>query len=146
MNKEAVLTQLRDRAEEIRRRFSVKALWVFGSIVRGEAADKSDVDLLVTFDQRANFDTFMDLKFYLVLCRRPIDGCHCERSEAISILQRPEIATSAFGGLAMTTPQIKSDRTLVPFLKRNCHFLSFPRKRESSLSGYGFRIKCGMTH
>lgn len=65
MNKEAVLTQLRDRAEEIRRRFSVKALWVFGSIVRGEAADKSDVDVLVTFDQRANFDTFMDLKFYL---------------------------------------------------------------------------------
>jgi len=48
----------------------------------------------------------------LLLCRRPIDGCHCERSEAISILRRPEIATSAFGGLAMTTPQIKSDIAL----------------------------------
>jgi len=37
-------------------------------------------------------------------------------------------------------------KIVVLFLKRNCHFLSFPRKRESSLSGYGFRIKCGMTH
>lgn len=65
MNKEAVLTQLRDRAEEIRRRFSVKALSVFGSVVRGEATDDSDVDVLVVFNQKANFDAFMDLKFYL---------------------------------------------------------------------------------
>ena len=65
MDKEAVLTQLRDCAEEIRKRFSVKTLSVFGSVVRGEAADESDVDVLVTFNQRANFDTFMDLKFYL---------------------------------------------------------------------------------
>ncbi len=45
----------------------------------------------------------------LVLCRRPIDGCHCERSEAIRLWR---IATPAFGGLAMTTPQIKSDIAL----------------------------------
>ena len=32
----------------------------------------------------------------LVLCRRLIDGCHCERSEVISIVQRLEIATATF--------------------------------------------------
>lgn len=65
MNKQAVLTRLTDRAEEIRKRFSVKALSVFGSIVRDEAANTSDVDVLVVFSQKANFDLFMDLKFYL---------------------------------------------------------------------------------
>ena len=65
MNKEAVLIQLGDRAEEIRKRFSVKALWLFGSITREEATDDSDVDVLVEFDRKASFDLFMDLKFYL---------------------------------------------------------------------------------
>lgn len=65
MNKQAVLRQLADSIEEIRRRFSVKALSIFGSIARDEATDNSDVDVLVEFDQKANFDLFMDLKFYL---------------------------------------------------------------------------------
>ena len=65
MNKQAILKRLTDSSEEIRRRFSVRALSVFGSIARDEATDGSDVDVLVTFDQKANFDTFMDLKFYL---------------------------------------------------------------------------------
>lgn len=65
MNKQAVLRRLTGRAEEIRERFSVRALSVFGSIVRDEAADGSDVDVLVLFDRKASFDVFMDLKFYL---------------------------------------------------------------------------------
>ncbi|MCJ7728835.1 MAG: nucleotidyltransferase domain-containing protein, partial [Sedimentisphaerales bacterium] len=31
----------------------------------GESVDKSDVDVLVVFRQKATFDRFMDLKFYL---------------------------------------------------------------------------------
>jgi len=65
MNKQVILTQLTGRIEEIRQRFSVKKLSIFGSVVRGEAGDSSDVDVLVVFDQKANFDVFMDLKFYL---------------------------------------------------------------------------------
>jgi len=65
MDKQVVLTKLTSRIEEIRRRFSVKALAIFGSIVRDEAADNSDVDVLVQFNQKASFDLFMDLKFYL---------------------------------------------------------------------------------
>jgi len=65
MNKQFVLTQLTDCMEEIRQRFSVKKLSIFGSVARGEASDSSDVDVLVVFDRTANFDIFMDLKFYL---------------------------------------------------------------------------------
>jgi len=65
MNRQAVLTRLKANAEEIRQRFSVKALSIFGSAARDETTDKSDVDVLVVFDQKANFDGFMELKFYL---------------------------------------------------------------------------------
>lgn len=65
MNKHAALTRLKDSAEEIRQHFSVKSLSVFGSIARDETTDNSDVDVLVVFDQKASFDVFMDLKFYL---------------------------------------------------------------------------------
>ena len=65
MDKQAVLTRLKGSVEEIRQRFSVKRLAVFGSVAREEAGDTSDVDVLVAFDKKANFDLFMDLKFYL---------------------------------------------------------------------------------
>jgi len=65
MNKQVILTQLTGRMEEIRRRFSVRRLSVFGSVARGEASEGSDVDVLVVFDRKATFDLFMDLKFYL---------------------------------------------------------------------------------
>ncbi len=65
MNKQVILTQLTGRMEEIRQRFSVSRLSVFGSVVRGEASEGSDVDVLVVFDRKATFDLFMDLKFYL---------------------------------------------------------------------------------
>ena len=65
MNRQTVLTRLTGSIKEIRQRFSVKALSIFGSIARDEASDDSDVDVLVVFDQKANFDGFMELKFYL---------------------------------------------------------------------------------
>jgi uncharacterized protein len=36
-------------------------LYVFGSVARGEATPASDVDLLVEFEGRPTFATFMDL-------------------------------------------------------------------------------------
>ena len=65
MDKQVVLTRLMGHIGEIKRRFSIKAISIFGSIARDEAADDSGVDVLVVFDFRAGFDLFMDLKFYL---------------------------------------------------------------------------------
>ena len=65
MNKQVVLTKLKSRIEEIRQRFSVRNLSIFGSIARDESTEDSDVDVLVVFDREGSFDLFMDLKFYL---------------------------------------------------------------------------------
>ena len=65
MEKQVVLTRLTGCMGEIRQRFFVKTLAIFGSITRDEAHGKSDVDILVLFDRKATFDLFMDLKFYL---------------------------------------------------------------------------------
>ncbi len=65
MNKQVVIKRLSGCMGEIRQRFSVRALAIFGSTARDEALDDSDVDVLVVFDRKAGFDLFMDLKFYL---------------------------------------------------------------------------------
>ena len=65
MDKQTVLTRLKEDFLQIQRRFLVKRLSVFGSVARGQGDDSSDVDVLVSFEQKASFDLFMDLKFYL---------------------------------------------------------------------------------
>ena len=47
---------------------------LFGSAVRDQMGEASDIDVLVAFDGKATFDTFMDLKFYLEdLLGAPVD-------------------------------------------------------------------------
>lgn len=65
MTKNAVLERLYKNLKFIRSRFGVKHLSIFGSIARDQAREKSDVDILVSFEKKASFDAFMDLKFYL---------------------------------------------------------------------------------
>ncbi len=65
MNKSEILEILRSHRDELRKRFGVKSLAVFGSVVRGEAGPDSDVDILVEFEGRATFDRYMGLKFFL---------------------------------------------------------------------------------
>ena len=46
--------------------FGVKRLWIFGSYVRGEQKEGSDIDILVEFERgKKTFDNYMDLKFFL---------------------------------------------------------------------------------
>jgi len=65
LNKNEILEILRTHRDELRKRFGVKSLAVFGSVARGEAGPKSDVDILVEFEGRATFDRYMGLKFFL---------------------------------------------------------------------------------
>ncbi|MCZ7626282.1 MAG: nucleotidyltransferase [Candidatus Methylomirabilota bacterium] len=51
MKRDEALKTLAEHREELRQRFSVKSLALFGSVVRDEATDASDVDLLVEFDR-----------------------------------------------------------------------------------------------
>jgi hypothetical protein len=65
MERKMILEKLKAGAEEMRRLFRVKRLSILGSVARGEAGGGSDIDVLVAFKQRATFDLFMELKFYL---------------------------------------------------------------------------------
>ena len=60
---------------EIRERFHVRRIGVFGSHARGEARAGSDVDVLVEFEPgHLTFDNFAELKFHLeYLFRREVD-------------------------------------------------------------------------
>ena len=42
---------LRQHRDELRERFGVRSLALFGSVARGDAHDASDIDLLVEFDR-----------------------------------------------------------------------------------------------
>ena len=59
-----VIETLREHKEEIKERYGVRRIGVFGSYVRGEQKATSDIDVLVEFE-KPTFDNFMDLVFYL---------------------------------------------------------------------------------
>ncbi len=56
---------LRAHLPEIRARYGVSALWLFGSYVRGEQRKRSDVDILVEFDETPTLLEFVDLQYRL---------------------------------------------------------------------------------
>jgi len=57
---------IKSHKEEIKQRFGVKEIGLFGSYVREEQTSESDVDILIDFASGyKTFDNYMDLKFYL---------------------------------------------------------------------------------
>jgi predicted nucleotidyltransferase len=65
MERDDVCRILRQYQEELRTKYGVRSLLVFGSVARNEAVERSDVDLLVDFTLPPGFDGYMDLKFRL---------------------------------------------------------------------------------
>ena len=62
MTQREALAILRAHADDIRRR-GVTALYLYGSVARNEATDRSDVDLFADVDyDRFGFVPFMDLR------------------------------------------------------------------------------------
>jgi predicted nucleotidyltransferase len=62
-----ILAANRDRL----RAMAVKSLDLFGSVVRDEAADSSDVDLLVEFDRPVGYFHFLEVQEFLESILRP---------------------------------------------------------------------------
>lgn len=61
-----VFKTLKHHDNTIKNKFGVKKIGVFGSFVRGEELDNSDIDILVEFEKgQKTFDNYMELKFYL---------------------------------------------------------------------------------
>ncbi len=74
MKKTDALNQLRVHMPEIRQRFGVRDLALFGSTSRDAAGAESDIDILVAFDGPATSSRYFGLQFYLEdLLGRPVD-------------------------------------------------------------------------
>ncbi len=64
MSKDEVLRIIRSHKKELDS-FNVKSLSLFGSAARDESHALSDIDILVEFQDKATFDQYMKLKFFL---------------------------------------------------------------------------------
>ena len=62
---EEIKKVLTEHKGELRERFKVKEIGIFGSFVRGEQGKRSDIDILVEFEEPPSLFEFMDLEDYL---------------------------------------------------------------------------------
>lgn len=60
-----LIAKLKEMLPTLRSQFHVRTLEVFGSFVRGDERVKSDLDLLVTFDEVPTLFKFVALENYL---------------------------------------------------------------------------------
>ncbi|MCB2205523.1 nucleotidyltransferase family protein [bacterium] len=59
-----ILELLRSSKDDLERRYSVRRIGLFGSVIRGEESAGSDIDIVVDM-KHPTFDKYMDLKFHL---------------------------------------------------------------------------------
>ena len=62
---EELKNTLAEHKEELRQRYHVKEIGIFGSYVRGEQRPESDTDILVDFEAPIDFFAFIELEDYL---------------------------------------------------------------------------------
>lgn len=73
MRYDEILRLLGEHRAELER-FGVKSLSLFGSVVRHQARETSDVDILVEFSESVGLFEFIRLKLYIEkLLGRPVD-------------------------------------------------------------------------
>ena len=90
-NKNNILDYLSSNKELFRLHFGVVKIGIFGSYARGEETSKSDIDIIVEFDENTDdlFDKKYELREYLKLnFHTNIDLC---REGAIKPIFRPLI-------------------------------------------------------
>jgi uncharacterized protein len=62
LNRNELIRTIRERLPELRARYGVRSLGLFGSYSRDEARSTSDVDLLVEFDRTPSLYEFGELE------------------------------------------------------------------------------------
>lgn len=63
--KDEIIDELRNELPRLERKFNVKSIGLFGSLVKGEETKESDVDVLVEFKEPIGLFSFMELEQYL---------------------------------------------------------------------------------
>jgi len=65
MDLERIRLLLKKHRKELKEKYGVRTIGIFGSYVRGEQKETSDVDILVEFDKPVDFFEFLELEEYL---------------------------------------------------------------------------------
>lgn len=74
MNAQDIVTKLKELKPILTERYKVKDISLFGSFVRGEQTENSDIDLLTEFDDNADLFDLIGLELYLEdTFKRPVD-------------------------------------------------------------------------
>ena len=74
MQRDAILNTLKQHHADIKARYAVRSIALFGSVARNEDRPESDIDILVAFDGPATSDRYFGVQFYLEdLLHRRID-------------------------------------------------------------------------
>lgn len=74
MDQRQILKTLEAVRAELAAHYDVKEISLFGSFVRGEQKETSDIDVLVEFGQKATFFDLVRLGLYLEdILHRPVD-------------------------------------------------------------------------
>ena len=72
--KDSIIARLRAALPELRLRWPIRSLALFGSVVRDEAREESDLDVLVEFDRAIDLFAFLALEEELAgLAGRRVD-------------------------------------------------------------------------
>lgn len=62
---EEIQKRVKERKRELKEEYKVKEIGIFGSYVRGEQQEKSDLDILVDFEETIGLFKFVALERYL---------------------------------------------------------------------------------
>lgn len=65
MKKDEILTAIKSLSNTIKENYHADVIGLFGSFVRGEEKDTSDIDILVEFDEAADLFDFVGLSIFL---------------------------------------------------------------------------------
>lgn len=65
MNRDDIMKILRELDDQISDKYKARVKGIFGSFVRGEEREGSDVDVLVDFKKGANLLDFVGLSYFL---------------------------------------------------------------------------------
>ncbi len=94
LNKEEIFKLLKQHKEELKKYF-VRKIGIFGSVLRGDNTNESDIDFIVEFEVgKKNYDNFIELAFLLErLLQRKVELLTIE---ALSPYMKPKILKEAY--------------------------------------------------
>ena len=74
MNRSDVIKEISKNQGELRERYAIDSLSIFGSVAREQATPDSDLDILVSFRETPGLFKFLELKSHLEkICQCSVD-------------------------------------------------------------------------